>query len=258
MKENMKNKKAQLTIFVIVAIVILVSIVVIFTLQRYDVGDVGARENPEAYIRSCAKEAIEEAETLILDTNGYPEEGFNNYMIYRGENVPYLCKVSEFYSPCVPQDPIFSGKVSNDIEEYINPRVESCFEVVVREFEKAGYNVVEGGDGKSEVSFESEAIVTKIDKTLTITKEDESLRYNNFQSKVSSPLYSLVDSAEKITNYESFFCKFDHLDWMMKNPDLKIEKFSASDQTKVYTIIDRKSEKNLDIAIKSCMLPAGI
>ena len=254
----MRSKKGQIAIFVIISLVIVVSIALVFTLLKLGVGKAGIREDPQAYIRICAKEAIVEIEEQIFATNGYPNTNNTNSMIYKGEKVPYLCKVSEFYTPCTPQEPLFVGKLGKNIKEYLDPRVQNCFQEIIKEFEREGYDVSLNGTGKVEVIFESNAIVVSTNKKITVIKGDESRSYDNFRTEVNSPLYNLVDTAEKIVNFESTLCEFNHLNWMLNYPDIKIEKFSASDQTKVYTIIDRESEKNLDIAIKTCILPAGI
>lgn len=40
--------------------------------------------------------------------------------------------------------------------------------------------------------------------------------------------------------------------------DIKIDRFVTGDQTKIYTITDKLTNKKFSFAIKTCVLPAGI
>lgn len=253
----MKNKKAQLTIFIIMALIVVVVIAIIFAIYNLGILKLGLLENPEDYISDCAHDALEEIEERVLETNGYPNTNLTNMMIYRGEKVPYLCKVSEFNAPCIIQEPVFDAKIKKEMIEYITPRINECFEELIKDYERAGYEI-STNDTEININFESEEIVAIISKDLVLRKEDEIRAYNKFQGKLNSPLYRIIDTIKYIVNFESALCQFSYINWMRANPDIKLTLFRASDQTKIYTIEDRTSEKSMKIAIKTCLIPAGI
>jgi len=63
---------------------------------------------------------------------------------------------------------------------------------------------------------------------------------------------------QTIVNYETTECDFDKMGWMNEDNTLLISKFSTSDQTEIYSIKDRLTDREIKFAIKTCVLPAGI
>jgi hypothetical protein len=53
-------------------------------------------------------------------------------------------------------------------------------------------------------------------------------------------------------------CEFDNINWMKNYANIRVDRFVTSDQTKVYTILDKTREQEISFAVKTCVLPAGI
>lgn len=261
MVNNNKNNKSQITIFVIIALLIVVSIAVIyFFIQRVTV--INPEQNPQQYIQACIKESLIKTEAVLLEGNGY-ENVTNNFILFSlnkpGEKVPYLCKSSQYYTPCVNQEPLYAEKIRRAFEYQTKIDSGECFSNIKDILEGRGFTVTDNPANYSIIiEFTKNSVIANINRNFAIKREADSRTFNNFNSKISSPIYKLADTAKTIVNFESTYCDFNYVTWINANRDIFIKKFSASDQTKIYTIKDITSGKQIDIAIKSCTLPAGI
>lgn len=256
MKHLVKCKRSQVTIFVIIAIIIVAAVAGYFMMFGLPGGGVSI-ESPQDYIESCAEGALEEVEEIFMENNGFFEDDYSAYTTYKGEKVPYLCIVSEFYEPCIPQEPILIEKIRRTIEEYVQVRVEDCFSTIVKEYEGSGYDIEEG-ELSIEIEFPERRIRASVSKDLSL-KRDESVNvFDKFSGEISSPLYDLVDLSRKIINFETAVCEFDKDTWDLVYSEILVKRFRASDQSKIYSLLDRKTDKELKFAVKTCLLPAGI
>lgn len=255
------SRKSQVTIFVIIGIIIVAVLgaVYFFVIRPYFLNP--EITDPKAYIEKCAGDALKEAEKIVLDSNGYPSGIENNFILYSkekaGEKVPYLCTTSTFYTSCINQDPMLLEKIRKYLDEYSTAKVEKCFSNLEENFVSGGSKIT-AGEMTLSIEYLTKAILVKISRKIVISKNGESRSFENFEGRIESPLYGLISTSMKITNYESDFCAFDTVSWMRFNPDVKIEKFSASDQTKIYTLTEKKTDKKIKFAVKTCVLPAGI
>jgi len=257
MENQKRGRKAQIAIFVIIGIVLVVIAAVIFIVFRATPPGIDPIEEPQEYIASCVREPLILYEAEIFRTNGYPEKNVTNYYEYKGERIPYLCITSEFYTQCIPQDPMFVGRIRKDIYNHMDSVVKDCFDNLIASFERKGYDVDEDELNMS-IDLIKDKIKLDIDKRLTLTKGDRALSYTSFKAEIESPLYNLASLVQTIVNYETTYCDFDSVNWMRGYPDISIRRYSGSEQTKSYIIMDRDTEKTLKFAIKTCPLPAGV
>ncbi len=249
------NKKAQLTLFVIVAIII-ISALTIGLVYFKQTQQIPVEEDLQGYVEKCINDQVKISEAKLRDSNGYLNLS-DNYLVYYGKKVPYLCKATEFYVPCINQEPMYIGHLKKELEMDITPKAVVCFSDLKYLLEKKGYSVDEGTMSLN-LDISQKAVVVNIDKKFNIKKETISKSYNNFKSTQLSPLYDLAITTERIVNYESTFCEFDNVGWMLTNPDSKVYRFVTSDGSKVYTLTDRISNSSIKFAVKTCVMPAGI
>jgi len=254
------SKRSQITLFVIISILVVLAIILlyIFVIKPYiDASRIG---DPKVFIEKCTSDSIKNSETKILENNGY-SGNITNYILYRGEKdsekVPYLCTSSIFYEPCVNQEPMLMENIREYIEENVKKDVNSCFSTLEKSWKNRGYEI-SAGNLTINIDFETKAIRAEIQRSITINKGSTTQNFENFGTKVNSPLYGLLYTENKIIYFESQYCAFDSVSWMKFNPDIIIKKFSASDQTKIYTLTDKDSEKKIKFAVKTCVLPAGL
>jgi len=256
MMKNIKSRKSQLTIFVIIGLIIVIAVasVIMLLREKETAKTISAEENIQAYIQSCVKTNLENIEKKLIDSNFYPKLD-SNYLVYMNEKVPYLCRASQFYLPCVNQEPNLAGYLRKEIEK--NLGVEKCFSSLVNELRLRDY-VVSEGSLKISTELANNKIIIILNKDISVKKNDETKTYNKFVSSIQSSLYNFAKTAEMIGNYESEFCEFNSQGWMAEYPDIAIKVFKTSDGSKVYTLTDDKTEKQIKFAVKSCVLPAGI
>ena len=254
------NKKSQITLFVIIAILIVAGLILIYVFVIKPAIERQYVQDPKTFIEECAEISLTDSETRLLNTNLYPNLT-TNYILYSGEKsgeeVPYLCSVSTFYTPCINQEPMLLEKMRRYIESDVNSTVENCFKKVDSDYKKRGFEV-KAGNMSVRVEINKDIISANIARQMTITKGDSKQSFESFGSRIKSPMYDLIRTAMQVVNYESTLCEFNSVRWMLEYPEISIKKFSASDQTKVYTLIDKDSEKEIKFAVKTCVMPAGI
>jgi hypothetical protein len=254
------NKGGQVTIFIIIALIIIVAIALVFVLIKKPQPIVNYEENPQAYIEKCVGDSLKRNEQKIIEGNLYLNLS-NNYILYSinkpQEKVPYLCKASQFYTPCINQEPMLIGLVKNEIKGLVEKDAANCFASLQQIMEKSGYEI-KSEPLSLEINFEAGDTVADIEKRLILSKNDETRIYERFEARIQSPLYKLIDTARIIVNFESTLCEFNNLGWMEIYPSISIKKFVSGEGTKIYTLTDRETGIKINFAVKTCILPAGV
>ena len=252
----MENKKGQIAIWAILALVLVGVISLFFFLEQRTLGVAEARFDPEQYIEKCAREVTTEVADKIMPQGGFlnPE----NFKVYNDTKVPYLCRSYGFYGPCINQHPMFISEINGEIKGYIVPRIESCFENMKKESEKRQANVeISTEPSEINVSLASGLILVEIAKSVKITEKEITRTFEKFDVRVMNPIYDLASVAMNIANHERKYCYFEYVGYMATDQSIDIRKFTMSDATKIYSIEDRASGKIFNIATRSCAIPAG-
>ena len=252
----MTNKKGQVAIFVIVAAVIVASIMLFFFLRRAPVGVGEATFDPEQYIRQCIGPSISEVVDIIL-----PQGGFLNplsFKVYNDTKIAYICKTEGYYVQCVTIHPMLISEINNEIKSFISPIVKNCFDSLRDELEKR-QAIVEMGDSEEiDVSMAPGKVFATVVRNVKITEKETTRTFDKFDIETASPIYNLASVAANIADHERNYCYFEYVGYMAVDTSVDIRKFMMSDSTKIYTIKDIESGKIMNIAIRSCAMPAGL
>jgi hypothetical protein len=251
------SKKAQVTLFIIVGVVLVTLAISFFILRPYISERMSSISAPEAFLEDCVKNSLKNTETILINNNLKFNPNFSNYYMYKSEKVPFFCTTFEFYGPCIPQEPGLITNIQRTLENRLMLDMQSCFQTLRNDFESAGYSVSEGDLSLNLFMAEKEFVV-KIEKQFVVSNDERSLSFKNFEFFQPSPLYNLIKTAQTIVNYESSFCEFNELNWMMISRAILISKFVGSDSTKVYILKDKYTNKEIKFAVKSCVMPAGL
>ncbi len=253
----MRSRKGQVTLFVILSIVVVISIILFFVLKpTLNFGN-SASANPEAYLEKCILDSIKESQISILKNSGLNYSNSKNFILYKSEKIPLMCTSFEFYVACVPQEPGFINKIQNAIQNKALIAANNCFAKMKGEYESKGYSVKESGL-KLNVTLMDKQIKVTLEKQFLASKEEQSINLQNFEFIQPSELFGLLKLEQTIINYESTVCEFNELAWMNAMPKIKITRARTSDQLKVYTLEDRDTQDKIKFAIRTCALPAGI
>ena len=183
-----------------------------------------------------------------------------NYKMYQNQTVDYLCYTNLFYTQCSIQRPLFVEHLEDEITINITSGVETCFQNLKSELEAKGYTVNLGPMQIKTQLLTGRANI-EVDRKIDLTKNEETKSLNKINTVVSSPIYNLAIMAQEIAKQEAKFCYAAYNGIMIFYPSFDIEKKSigsGENASKIYIIGDRGSGKKLNIAIRSCALPAGL
>lgn len=251
------SKKAQMTIFFLVAIVLIATIAVLFIFQNKSLPTIyrTQSENPRVYIEKCARESAEEAINLLAAQGGFLEP--QNYKLYEGKKIEYLCENEGYFEPCINQHPILINEIKKEIYNYSYSTVDKCFSDMKDKLIEKG---IESEIGKMNMSVEiiPGRVRINVDREFKIKNKESTEIADNFDSEIASPLYELIMVANEIASQEAKYCYFEYVGYMLIYPNFDIKKTSLSDLTKIYKIKEIKSDKELNIAIRGCAVPAGV
>lgn len=251
MEEKRKNKKAQLSIFIIMAIVIVIALIALFFFRK-DIRSWISPTGAQDYIKDCTQQAVGDVLPRMEVQGGSLEP--ENYLLYEDNKVDYTCYTEDYYKTCVMQKPFLKQDIEQEISSYIEPRVRSCFEKVAGQLERSG-SVVSVKDIKVETSLVPNSIVVNIKAPTTIKKEG-AIKYDNFKTNIKSEIYDLVMIASSISNYEARYGDSDTRTYMMYYPDIKVEKIER-DMGRVYILTHKPSNEKFMFASRSIAWPAG-
>ena len=253
---KINSKRGQVAIWIILALAIVLIISLIFFVSRgkpvisqsVDYG------NPEAFIDSCAKNAILDAEKIIVPQGGIVEP--KNFVVYNNISIVYMCKNSGYFEPCIQQHPSLLNDMENEIINYAKPKIDNCFQQLKSELEKRNNEVTFNGfDFK--VKLIPGRIRSEITTDMKVKNEQEVKEYKDFKNDLVSSIYELGRIAINIANDEAKYCYFEYVGYMALNPEFLIEKTTLGDSTKIYSIKDIKSGEKMNSAIRGCAIPAG-
>jgi len=251
------NKKAQVTLYILLSIVIVTSVILFFLFKDSISITSNPINDPDSYLRSCIEDSIKASEENILDSNGFYSKDTYNSMLYNSEKIPYLCTSYEYYSACMPQEPMFAEKQRVLMENKAAVDFNNCVSTLKKELENKGYNIKNDNSIVS-IIFMKDVIKANVEINFIATREESSIKLQDIEVTHPSKLFNMLNLAQTIVNYESTLCEFGLMNWMATNSEILIKRDTTSDQTKVYTLQERIGLKELKFAIRTCVSPAGL
>jgi hypothetical protein len=247
------GKKGQVTVFIIVALVIVGILLVIFLYPRFSPTVTPQAFSPNSYLQSCLEPQLRPVIATLAQHGGYltPE----GTVKYKDINVKYLCYSSEYYQTCVNQQPLIKENFENNLAGFVNDQVSSCVSDLKAEYERQQYTVTLGKIN-STVSIVPENIRITISAPMTVTKES-SQTFDHFDVNVKSEMYDLLMTAQSIIEFESTYGNAETTLYLQYYPDLRILKDQLSDGTRVYTLSNVVSNETFIFASRSVAWPPG-
>jgi hypothetical protein len=248
------NKKAQVTIFIIVAVIIVAGIIgSVFFVGQMKV-ETPMNLGPKEFMDKCVQDVVEESVFKMLKNGGeiLPTQA----ILYQGEEWNYLCYQADYYQGCYNIHPMLELQIEQQITKDTSENIQGCFNTMREDFENRGFDV---SGGKTEYSIDLLPGYVKINliKKTDVSRESSSQSFENFDTKILSPIYDLIQIARDVVNSESQFCHFEYNGYMLLYPKYDIRRIDYSD-SKVYRLIDRKSSAELRFAVRSCAFAPGI
>ena len=249
------RKKGQVTMFIIVAIVIVALALLIYLLYPQISTGLGlTSQNPSEFLQNCIEDDFEEiVGALSLQGGSINPE---HYVVYDGDKVEYLCYTGENYKTCVMQKPLLQGSIEKEIVREIRPQLDACIQDLKKNYEKKGYDVqVKSGEVTAELL--PKRIVLSFGDSISLQKTDAEI-FKNLNIALNNNLYELVSIATSILNWEARYGDSETTMYMNYYHDLKVEKKKLSDGTTVYILTDRNTGNQFKFASRSLAWPPGM
>jgi len=202
------DKKGQVTIFIIAAIIIVAGIIGYFFLRGSFTGESIPQDLRPAYdyYISCLGATAEEGIHLLGEQGGYIEVPefepgsaympFSSQLDFLGQPIPYWMYVSgnNLLKEQVPT----KSSMAAELESYVAERVEDCD---FTEFELMGYDVYVD-EGSVEVDINKLDVGMKVNSKVTIFKGEQSVVIESHKFSVDSKLGKFYDMAMDVYNFE--------------------------------------------------------
>jgi hypothetical protein len=248
------NSKSQVTLFIIIALLIVFILVMLFVNKAKIINFFGEETSPIEQIQKCIKDSAQDGIKTLSSQGGSLSP--KNYYLYEGNKVEYLCYTMEYYKPCVMQKPLLRQSIENELKAYLEPKINECLENIKTSLENSGYNVL---FKKPKVSIEllPKNVVINSATDLAIEKE-KTESYNNIKTIVPYNLYDFSMIASSIANFETRYGDIETLSYMLYYPNLKLEKKTQSEGTRVYILTWRDSQQKFMFATRSVAFAAGL
>jgi hypothetical protein len=270
--EFLKNKKAQTTMFVIIALLLAIGIAAYFFLSSRGIVSPLTKTSlpaPEQYIKACSENAILEVTDKIIKTGGYYEpEGKIFYVTHNEEKVPFLCYTRNYYESCIMQQPALKKHVEKEIQANIKKSVEDCYDKLKEDYERKGYSVQfpEGNNPNINLKLNPGEILEDINNKITLKKGEETLMFETIKLRINHPIYELLEIALQIIECEkNDFC--DAPAWAqgygLYNPSRQFNSFLLDTEkeglygARIYEVIDRQTNKKFVFGVRGGVWPAG-
>jgi len=265
-----RNKRAQVTIFIIAGIALIAIILLLLLLKGGKNPDTGGsgEGNSNSFLQTCLEDSITEAVGVIGENGGYitPEFPLNIKLV--GESVPrnisYLCYTSLYNAPCTIQEPMLFKHIEKEVKEYIKHDVDNCFSgtsgLTASLSDKGHVVAVRYKPGDFDLSIKRNQISVKINGELTLTKGDQTKKEKDFKVSVNSGLYDmLMYPIQEILNRKSssLTCFFDDSAHGLLYSEFIVYPTILGNGTEIYGVEHKKSREKFIFAVRSCVERGG-
>ena len=232
----MKNKNAQLTIFIIISILIVAVVVLFFSLR----GTLQKEKpvSPEIapiknFVQTCLDDSLEDVVFKVGENGGYyfPPKVSTPVL-----EVPYYIKDNKNLMP--PKE-----NIENEISRGIARELIFCLEDFSLFPE---YEITKGKMNSPEVVIESERVFVEVNYPLTIQKGGSKSKIEDFSSEVPVRLGIVYDAVAEFINGEienEEYCASCLLESLIKN-DLYVNSFDYDENIKIFILRDFNSKIN--------------
>ena len=251
---EINKKRGQVTIFIIIAIVIIGLGILLYSfypsIRSTFISEI---KNPQAFVQDCLEDEIEEVvDELSLHGGQIDPESF---YLYQGNKIRYLCYTGDYYETCVVQEPMLKESIEEEIKNAISAKASECFEDLKKSYQDKGYSVTLS-QGNMGIELLPKRVVATFNNTF-ILRKDTTETYESFRVVINNNIYELVGITNSIINFESSLGNVDVTTYMDWYPDLKAEKMTQSDGTKIFILTDRNTNKKFQFASRSIAWPPG-
>lgn len=250
-----KSRKAQVTIFVIIAIIIIAFLGFFFIkpLRELIVPPTLGDMMP----RACIEEAVKEPLNFTMLHGGKIKPEL--YLMYNNYTLNYLCYTNTWYKTCEMQIPFLKNEIESEISANASKDIQACMTQFEERLRSRGYNVKVSGSRNPIISIAPDRVIVEFNMTINLERNGEMQDVNPvmLQTELESNAYELIMVASSIQNYEARFGDSIPETYMSFYPNLVVEKKKQDDGSKAYIISDINTGERLQFATRSLSWPIG-
>ncbi len=211
----MINKKGQLMIFVIIAIVIVTGIIIYFLVrEKIIIDEIPAELRPVFnYYENCIEQEAREAVNLAGSQGGFVEipayipgseyAPFSSQLNFLGFPVPYWYYISG--NGIIKEQAPRKSDIEKEIANYIGERVRECD---FGSFNNQGF-IVELGNAEVDVEIDDNKVDVNVDSNLAVSRGEVSGRKEGHYIRIDSKLGKFYNIAKRIYEKEKKDAIFD-------------------------------------------------
>ena len=250
------GKRGQVTIYVIIAIVVVALIVLIFMFKPEVESFFGSNLDPNAFLNDRLKTPLTEEKEFLSKQGGYIEpEGF---ILYKGNKIKYLCYNYKYYLPCKVQQPMIKQKFEEELAKSMESDVKNSIIELKSQLERRGYEISGGNNIKISTEMAPNKVKLIIDSELKTKKGEETKTYEKFEIELNSEMYFLLMTATSIVDFESAYGDSETRLYLLYYPNLVIEKNKLGDGSKIYKLKEITTNEEFYFASRSVAWPGGL
>lgn len=249
-----RARKGQITIFIIIAIVIVGILIFMYLPQLKKL----IITTPDELIpKDCIQKAITPTLEKLMVQGGALKPQL--YYLYDNKTVDYLCYTGEWYKTCYMQKPFLKQSIEAELSANTSVAIQKCVNSMITQLQNKGYSVQVKGDKIPIIKVIPNSIEVSFNMTINLQKGDEKITFipSRFNTEVSSNSYEMIMIASSIQNFEARFGDSVPETYMSLYPNIKIQKLKQADGTKIYIITDRETTERLVFATRSLAWPPG-
>lgn len=248
----------QVAVWIILAVILVAAIFLfLFLSQEIEINTISSGTEISSFLDSCLEPTVQSASEIMLPRGGLIKK--KNTLFFNFQEVEYLCANMGFFEPCINQHPLLIREMEEELEEYLNPEVDICFNELRENIENRGEDFYFVPEYELEVSIVPDKIVLDILREGVYTsKSGEKNSYENFRAEYRSGAHGLATIALEIAAQEANYCYFESTGYSLFYPRYKITRYQLSHPAKVYLINDTAMNEHMMIAIRSCAMPPGV
>lgn len=267
----MIEKRGQITIFVVIALIIVAAIVVIFLIRNQlapTIPEAGVKAPSIALqfengIKECVRGNTQKIIKDLMATAGDTEQEHVAFVLDEGtsneKRYTYLCHIDSDIcnTPCEPQIFLSDESFESKIEDYVSIKGRECVQEILNSATRNGFNVPIQDSPRVEVEIKPDRVDVSYIQAIEISKGNDKASFERFDIPISSVLASFLDIAREITDERKAGNKNIHSEINLRNlydPLISVDGPSNTpeiDYTTLYTITKKGSNEKFWFAIRS-------
>lgn len=209
-------KRGQVTIFIILGIIILTTIILFFFIKsRFYFGPATQERLQQEFpairehIETCLKQESEPLIRKIGLQGGILDPAEDTYRYYFGDKISYLCYNIPNDKRCSSRA-LLKSQIEQELTNSIKPRLKSCIDI--DSFKKSGYEI-EYGTFNFNIAIGQDSILAILNFPITIKKDQAQAKESRFKAEIKYPLGRLYNAAQDIITAEALVGDFDTLSY---------------------------------------------